>query len=167
LVLTASEVKATADVFSIEFIDMKQRYRVLHGEDLLAGLEVPMHLHRSQLEYELREKLFLLRQQLLVASDDKQLWEVMLHSLSSFTTLFRHVLVELGERDRKHSREAVSELSLRLNFDATAFVHLMDVRAGKSDRKQVPVADVARKYLAAIEKVSAAVDAMQDSVTHS
>ena len=34
LVLTPQELKATADVFSIEFIDMKQRYRVLYGEDL-------------------------------------------------------------------------------------------------------------------------------------
>src|SRR5205823_8784793 len=57
LVLTPQELKDTADVFSIEFVDMKQRHRVLYGEDVLRNLDVPMHLHRSQLEYELREKL--------------------------------------------------------------------------------------------------------------
>src|SRR5215470_9903886 len=83
LVLTAEELRTTADVFSIEFLDMKQRYRVLWGEDVLKTLEVPMHLHRSQLEYELREKLFLLRQHvMLAAGKDAQLWEVMLQSLS-------------------------------------------------------------------------------------
>ncbi len=164
LVLTEKELKDTADVFSIEFIDMKQRHRILYGTDALRDLNVPMHLHRSQVEYEMREKLFLLRQHILLAgSDEKALWEAMLNSLSSFTTLFRHASIELGDMGRKHSREAVQELSSRLNFDASAFVQLMDVRAHKSDRKQLRANDVATKYLAAIEKVADAVDTMQSS----
>jgi len=164
LVLTLTDLRASADVFSIEFVDMKQRHRVLYGEDVLSSLDVPMTLHRSQLEYELREKLFLLRQHVLLAgSDEKQLWEVMLNSLSSFTTLFRHVLLEMGEQGRKHSREAVEDLSARLNFDSSAFVQLIDVRAKKADRKQLRGAEVVAKYLSAIEKVAAAVDTMQSS----
>jgi predicted nucleotidyltransferase len=164
LVVTEKELKDTADVFSIEFIDMKQRHRILYGSDVLRDLNIPMHLHRSQLEYELREKLFLLRQHILLAgSDEKALWEAMLNSLSSFTTLFRHVLVELGEVGRKHSREAVQELASRLNFEPSALVQLIDVRAHQSDRKQFGANDLATTYLAAIEKVAAAVDTMQSS----
>jgi predicted nucleotidyltransferase len=167
LVLTAKELQDTADVFSIEFSDMKQRYRALYGEDVLRDLKVPMHLHRSQLEYELREKLFLLRQHVLLAgTNEKALWDVMLNSLSSFTTLFRHVLIELGEQGRKHSREAVQELASRLNFDPSAFVQLMDVRARTFDRKQFRAVDVAARYLSAIEKVAAAVDTRQSSPTN-
>lgn len=168
LVLTEKELKDTADVFSIEFTDIKQRHRILYGDDVLRNLNVPMHLHRSQLEYELREKLFLLRQHILLAdADERALWDVMLNSLSSFTTLFRHALIELGEQGRKQSREAVQELASRLNFDASAFVQLMDVRAQNSDRKQLRAADVASRYLSAIEKVAAAVDTMQSSPVRS
>jgi hypothetical protein len=164
LVLTMAELKTSADVFSIEFVDMKQRHRVLFGEDVLTNLNVPMTLHRAQLEYELREKLFLLRQHLLVAgSNEKQLWEVMLHSVSSFTTLFRHVLLEMGEPGRKHSREAVGELAHRMNFDPSPFVQIMDVRAQTADRKQMRAVEIAGRYLAAIEQVTAAVDTMQSS----
>ena|SRR5579864_1158611 len=168
LILTVEELNASASVFSIEFVDMKQRYRVLFGEDALRNLNVPMTLHLFQLRYELREKLVLLRQHvLLTGKNDKQLWEVMLHSLSSFTTLFRHVLLELGEQGRKHSREAVTDLSARLNFDGSPFVQLMDVRAGKLDRKQVKASELAAGYLAGIEKVSIAVDTMQSSPNQS
>lgn len=161
LVLTPQELKSSAAEFSIEFVDMKQRYRVLHGEDVLQSLDVPMRLHRAQIEYELREKLFLLRQHALVAAEDeKQLWEVMLHSLSSFTTLFRHVLIEMGEAGRKHSRDAVTELAGKMNFDPKVFVQLMDVRARKVERKSLRASEVATKYLAAIEKLIAGVDAM-------
>src|SRR5713226_8386959 len=41
LVLTASELKTSADVFSIEFVDMKSRHRVLYGPDALRDLDVP------------------------------------------------------------------------------------------------------------------------------
>jgi predicted nucleotidyltransferase len=168
LILTPEELTASARVFSIEFVDMKQRYRVLYGEDVLNALQVPMAAHLFQLRYELREKLLLLRQHVLLASkNDKQLWEVMLHSLSSFTTLFRHVLVELGVQGRKHSREAVTELAARMNFDASPFVQLMDIRSEKLDRKQLSASSVAAQYLSAIEKVAAAVDTMQGSPNQS
>ncbi|HEX3740668.1 MAG TPA: nucleotidyltransferase domain-containing protein [Terriglobales bacterium] len=164
LVVTEKELQDTADVFSIEFIDMKQRHRILYGADVLRDLKVPMHLHRSQLEYELREKLFLLRQHMLLAgSDEKSLWEAMLNSVSSFATLFRHALIELGETSRKHSREAVEELASRLNFDASAFVQLMEVRGRTLDRKQLRAQDVAARYLSTIEKVAGAVDTMHSS----
>jgi predicted nucleotidyltransferase len=164
LVLTPEELKMTADVFSIEFMDMKQRYRVLWGEDVLKSLDIPMQLHRSQLEYELREKLFLLRQHVMLAgANEKQLWEVMLQSLTSFTTLFRHVLIELGKAGRQHSLDAVKELGERLNFDSSAFVQLIEVRAKKTDRKRLRAADIAMRYLNGIDKVAASVDTMQSS----
>ena len=164
LVLTPEELKTTADVFSIEFLDIKVRYRVLWGEDVLKDLDVPMHLHRSQLEYELREKLFLLRQHIMLAgAKETQLWDVMLQSLSSFTTLFRHVLVEMGKAERQHSLDAVKELAARLNFNASPFVQLIDVRAERADRKQLRATDIAEGYLSGIEKVATAVDRMQSS----
>ena len=161
LVMTLEEMKASADVFSIEFTDMKQRYRVLWGEDALCKLDVPMKLHAVQLEYELREKLFLLRQHLLLAgNDEKRLWDVMLRSLSSFTTLFRHVLIEMGEQGRKHSREAVVELSKRLRFNTSAFLQLLEVRSRDTDRRDLRANRVAAQYVEAIEQVASAVDKM-------
>lgn len=164
LVITPAELNTSADVFSIEFSDMKQRYRVLDGEDPLRDLQIPMKHHREQLEYELREKLFLLRQHLLLAGpDEKQLWEVMLHSLSSFTTLFRHVLVEMGQLERKHSRDAVAELSQKLKFNDSAFLQLLDIRATPGGRGRLRASDVASRYLDAITAVATAVDNMPDS----
>lgn len=162
MVLTSGELQSSADVFSIEFTDIKHRYRVLYGEDLLRGLNVPMHLHRFQLEYELREKLFLLRQHLLLAGKDEgRLWDVMLRSLSSFITLFRHVLIEMGRQNFQHSREVVAELSKHLNFNASPFVQLLRVRERNHDHRDMRAERVAAQYLEVIEQVASAVDSMQ------
>jgi predicted nucleotidyltransferase len=163
LVLTRDELERSTDVFSIELLDMQQRHRLLFGDDLLSGLRVPMHLHRVQLEYELREKLILLRGRLLAAGNKKQLWELLLSSLSTFTTLFRHGLIALGETPPKAKREAVQALAARIPFDPSAFLQLLDIREHKAETKQFDVNDVFTRYLAAVQHVTAAVDRMLDT----
>jgi hypothetical protein len=163
LVLTRDELDHSTDVFSIEFLDMQQLHRVLFGDDLLSGLRIPMHLHRAQLEYELREKLILLRGRLLAAGNKKQLWQLLLGSLSTFTTLFRHGLIALGETPPKAKREAIQALAARIPFDPSAFLQLLDIREHKAETKQFDVNDVFTRYLAAVQHVTAAVDKMLDT----
>jgi hypothetical protein len=123
-----------------------------------------MNLHRAQVEYELREKLILLRQRLLLAAGDKsKLWELLLSSLPAFATLFRHVLITLGDAKPGSKREAIQALSNRIKFDPSAFLQLLDIREQKINRKQLDVSDVFTRYLAAVEQATAAVDTMLDS----
>src|SRR5690349_17928513 len=94
LFMTRDEIKRSADVFTIEFMDMKQHSRVVFGEDVLQGLSIPVNLHRVQVEYELREKLVLLRQHVVLAvGNESRMWELLVRSVSSFATLFRHALM--------------------------------------------------------------------------
>jgi len=164
LFMTRDEIEHSTDVFTIELLDMQQHHRVLFGEDVVQGLSIPGSLHRLQVEYELREKLALLRQHLLLASgNDSRMWELLLRSVSSFATLFRHSLIVLGHDAPVGKREAVEALSKRIGFDASGILQVLDVRERKSDRKKFNVADVFSRYLAALEQVAAAVDRMLDS----
>jgi hypothetical protein len=164
LLLAREELERSAEVFPIELLDMQQQHRMLYGEDVLQGLTIPMRFHRAQLEYELREKTILLRQRLLLASGNKdRLWELLLGSLSSFATLFRHVLVAMGDSAPKSKREAVQALASRSQLDPSAFLQLLDIRETKAERKQLDVSDVAQRYLTAVQQVTAAVDKMLKS----
>ncbi len=166
LFMTRDEIGRSTDVFTIELLDMQQHHRVVFGEDVLQGLSIPASLHRLQVEYELREKLALLRQHLLLASgSDSRLWELLVRSVSSFATLFRHALIVLGHDAPVGKREAVQALSKQIGFDASGILQVLDVRERKSERKQFNVADVFSRYLAALEQVTAAVDKMLDSGT--
>jgi hypothetical protein len=166
LFMTRDEIEHSTDVFTIELLDMQQHHRVLFGEDVVQGLSIPANLHRLQVEYELREKLTLLRQHLLLASgNDSRMWELLLRSVSSFATLFRHALIVLGHDAPVGKREAVEALSKRIGFDASGILQGLDVRERKSDRKKFNVTDVFSRYLAALEQVAAAVDRMLDSGT--
>jgi len=164
LIITRDELERSADVFAIELMDIKQRHRVMFGADPIAQLNIPMHMHRAQLEYELREKLILLRQRLvLVAHDEKRSWELLLRSLPTFTTLFRHALIAQGSSAPSTKRESVKTLAVSLGFDASPFEHLLDIREHRADQKKFRVQELAARYLAAVEQVTGAVDRMLDS----
>jgi hypothetical protein len=168
LFMTRDEIRRSVDVFTIELIDMQQHHRVLFGEDVLQGLSIPANLHGVQVEYELREKLALLRQHLLLASgNDSRMWELLLRSVSSFATLFRHALIVLGHSAPVGKRNAVRALSEQIGFDASSILQVLDIREKKLDRKKFDVADVFSRYLAALEHVTAAVGKMLDSGTAS
>ena len=163
LFMTHEEVKRSTDVFTIEFMDIHQHHRVLFGEDVFANLEIPTRYHRLQVEYELREKLILLRQAVcVVAKSERKLWELLLRSLPSFLTLFRHSLIALGEPAPSHHHECVQRLSKLVGFDASAIQALMDIRERKTKRDQSRVTDLAAGYLSVIEQVNASVDKMLD-----
>ena len=164
LLMTIAELERSTDVFVIELIDIQAHHRVLYGDDILARLTIPTQLHRAQVEYELREKLILLRQRLLLVANNKgQLWELMLRSLSAFTTLFRHALMLAGERVPATKREIIGSAASQFSFDSSPLNEILNVREHKADLKKLDAKDVAARYLSAVEQVTAAVDKMLDS----
>ncbi len=170
LCMTKKELERSTDVFTIELLDMKQHHRVLFGDDVLSGLEVSMNIHRVQVEYELREKLILLRQHVLIADgDESRLWELLLRSAPSFGTLFRHALIALGDSSKPGRREGVQSLSERLGFDPSAMLHVLEAREKKLHRGKTDVRDLAARYMSTVERVTAAVDTAFDGIrpTHS
>ena len=99
----------------------------------------------------------------MAADDKKALWALMLGSVSSFATLFRHALIALGGPVPASKREVLRALATRIQFDPIGLHGLLDIREGKAERSQFDVADLLGKYLSAIQIVTASVDKMLDS----
>jgi hypothetical protein len=77
--------------------------------------------------------------------------------------LLRHALIALGDASPRSKREAIQELSTRIQFDPSALLQLLDIREHKVDRKRFEVKDVFTRYLVAVQQVTAAVDTMLDT----
>jgi len=164
LLMSEKELRASTDVFSIELIDMKQHHKVLFGKDLRAELEIPMRSHRAQLEYELREKLILLRQRLLAAAEDEErILDLLLHSVPAFITLFRHVLIAQGRTPPVTRSETLKMLILHSGTDAELFQQLLEARKDPKAEKRLAVKEAARQYLAFAERLTEMVDGLPNS----
>src|SRR6266481_4811930 len=87
LFFTKDELRDAANVFAIEILDMKRGRRILYGADVVADIEVPMNLHRVQIEHDLRTILVKLRQHYLRAPGNaKELAPVLRKSFSGALT---------------------------------------------------------------------------------
>jgi hypothetical protein len=158
LIFTRDELQRSADVFAIELLDMKSRHRILFGENFLTALEVPLNLHRLQVERELRTNWLRLRQAILAAPlTEKAHLSIMTQSLSTFCALFRHALFALGQPLPATKREAVTAVAALTNADSGAFQALLDLREGKHNKK-IDVEPSLRSYLAFVEAVTNEVD---------
>jgi hypothetical protein len=160
LCMTRQEIERSTDVFTIELLDMQQHHRVVYGEDVLSGLQIPMDLHRVQVEYELREKLILLRQHVLLAADNEsRLWDILLRSAPSLSTLFRHARIALGDASPPTRREAA------MAFNASGVMQVLDVREHNIERKKIAIRELVARYLDDVEQVTTLVDRALDRAT--
>lgn len=159
LVFTLEELIRSADIFSIELLDMKQHHRMLFGDDFLEGFEVPLRLHRVQVERELREGWLRLRQAVLAAPREKAVYlRIMLSSVAAFCTLFRHALFALGHAMPAGKREAVDGVASLAGADPSAFHAILDFREGKRKERRIDVKATLQTYLEFVEVVTNEVD---------
>jgi hypothetical protein len=157
LFFTRDELHQAADVFAIEILDMKQGRRVLYGKDLVADIDVPLNLHRVQIEHDLRTMVLKLRQHYLRAPGNaKDLAPVLRKSFSGVLTLLRHTVIAFGEEPPAAERDIIARATSLTGSDAAAFDALLKLReTGEFHGEIVPVYGA---YLKALELISNALD---------
>ena len=166
LVFTLEDLQRSADVFAIELLDMKSQHRMLFGEDLLAGITVPLRFHKNQVERELRTNWLRLRQALLAAPKKRKVQlDIMVASVSSFAALFRHALIALGEKPAADKRDAVARAAKLTGTDGGAFQTILDYREGKRVQKEIDTEQTLLGYFNLVEAVTEYVDRRLDSQT--
>lgn len=158
-VFTLEELRASADIFAIELLDMKAHHQMIYGEDFFDELSVPMQLHRLQVERELRTNWVKLRQGILLApGKDQVLIGLMDASISTFITLFRHALIVLGEEPPAARREIVEHVARLAGACPESFCMVLEVREGKRKAGDVNARETLRGYLELVERVTDEVD---------
>ena len=157
LFFTAEELRQSADVFSIELLDMQENRRVLYGPDLIDNIEVPMNLHRVQVEHDMRTLLLKLRQHfLLTGQKESELRAAEAKSSSSVLALLRHALIAFEEEPPATAQEVFARIAVLTGADAEAFTAAFKLR----DR-HAHADDIARtyeKYLNALTVVISALN---------
>ena len=157
LFFTAEELRQSADVFSIELLDMQQSRRVLYGADVIASIPVPMNLHRVQVEHDLRTLLLKLRQHFLrAAGKENELRAVVAKSVSSTLALLRHVLIAFGEKPPANSQEVFARIASTTGAEAEAFAAAFKLRDSGPHGDEI--ARTYDRYLNALSVVVSALD---------
>ena len=162
LLMSVDEVRESTDCFPIEFMDMRERRRVLHGEDVVANLEIEEVFYRAQVEHELMAKLLRLRQKAAgVLSDKDLLLRLMADSVSTFCILGRHALRLAGVEAPAGKREIVGACAQHFGLLGRSFHTLLDLREGRTKARDIDAAGLFENYLKDISALVEAVDRIE------
>jgi hypothetical protein len=165
LVFTLEELRRSADIFTIELLDMKTRHRILYGENALAEISVPLHYHAIQVERELRTDWLRLRQAILTAPKKSKIYlELMVSSFSAFAALFRHALIALGEAPAETKREAIERIAKFAGADPVGFQTILSLREGKLRARDIDAEKTIDQYFSFVEAVTEKFDRQLDVI---
>ena len=162
LTMTAAEWRGSADIFPMEYADILERHRVLHGTAPFAGVTVAARDLRLQLEHQAMGKLLQLRQGILAAGGaGAQQRELLSASVSTFMVLFR-ALLRLGGETPPADNEALARAAAgRAGFHAAPFTRVVRHVRGGEPLADAEVEPTLAAYLAGAERLVAYVNSLE------
>lgn len=123
-------IASSADVFPVEFSDMKDSYLILMGKDVLADLRIDLKNLRFQCEQELKEKLLNMKQQYLLISHDKlEVKNLLFKSFTSVIYIFRNILRIKGVIPSVSKIEILRQASVELSIRIDTFKRVLEAKS--------------------------------------
>lgn len=159
LTLTEAEWDASADIFPMEYSDILERHRVLHGTLPLEGIRVAPADLRMELEEQAMGKVLRLRQGVMAAHGDGRLQrELLEQSLSTLMVIFRAVSRLHGEVPPADYEALSRQVAAWAGFDAESFLRVVLHVRGERKLAAAEAGKVLEGYLAGMERLVAHLD---------
>jgi len=159
LFMTKDYIKSSLDSFPLEFLSMKQNYKVAFGEDVLAAVDIPQKELRLECEAQVKGKLLHLREGFLSsAGRKKQLEELLSISVPSFISIFEALLHLKGEAPPAKKSEVFRQTGDVFGLDHDVFDAVLQVRNHSAKLSKEQLVDLTQKYITQIRKLAGIVD---------
>ena len=161
LLMSEEEIRSSTDCFPMEFHDMQEHRRVLHGTDVIESLNVDRSFYRAQVEHELRAKQIRLRQKAAeLLSRPEQLLKLLTESVSTFCVMGRHALILSRHEPRWKKREIIAALEQAMGVPFEGANAILAVRAAGKRRPEVDAVALFDTYLAEMDSLVRFVDGL-------
>jgi predicted nucleotidyltransferase len=162
LFITKSYIVDSLDSYPIEFLNIKRRYKIVHGEDLLLQLSFDSKHIRLQIERELRGKLLHLRSGWLETQDKaKNLRKLIAVSLTTFVSLFCALLYMKRIEIPEGNNDVITAAGAAFGFDVGVFLDCEKIHRGSDNFSSDEMKAVFRKYLKQIEQLCNHIDQLR------
>jgi predicted nucleotidyltransferase len=159
MIFTAAEFVNSSDVFPVEFLDMKDRHKLLYGRDYLSEIKVDDANLRHECEFDLKSKLLTLRQSFIMLRDrPKEIKALLIGSVSSFLVIFRHVAKLLGAEMPANKIDSLNILSQKAGIKQDVFKNVHDMKRGDKSALNLAPEKLMEEYLREIENIIKVMD---------
>lgn len=153
LMLTTSEWRSHSDIFPMEYADVLERNKILHGE-LPTDVRVDHEHLRLQLEHEAMGTMLQLRRAALAAGNDGKAQLGLLESVSSTVMVIFRAVLRLAKQVPPTDNVKLSEqVASTTGADASPFVRVIRHKRGEAAIKAAEAGGVLAAYLSSMQAV--------------
>jgi hypothetical protein len=159
LIFTVDEWRGSADIFPMEYADILERHRVLHGEPPFDGISVRPADLRLQVEHEAMGKLLQLRRSVLASGGDaKRQLELLEASLSTLMVIFRGIVRLNGSVPPTDNERLARDVASFVGFDPEPFAQVIHHVRGTKRLSASEAGGVLAGYLGGMQALVAYLD---------
>lgn len=154
LIMTASYIERSLDVFPIEFFDIKLLHKTIYGQDLFVELVPDRAMLRIQCERDLKAKLIHLRQGYISSFGRKAgLVSMLLQALPGFFPLLRAMLYIMHDEATPPLSRAKVLVETQKVFDIS--MHgLLEIQGFRSQKKPSISDDLAHRLFTEMYRIT-------------
>ncbi len=159
LTLTSAEWRSSADIFPMEYADILERHRVLHGRLPVEGMQPTRDHLRLAVEQQAMGKVLQLRQGVLAAGvDGKAQLQLLSASLSTMMVIFRGASRLHGDQPSADYEALSRSVAGTAGFDPAPFVRVVRHVRGTEKLGPTDAGTVLAGYLNGMEQLVAHLD---------
>lgn len=159
LFIDSKEWLNSTDVYALEYSDIKERYKIIYGENLVSELNIDKKDLRLQCESEIKHILVKLRQAYLLNCKDKDIIKLLIkNSSKSIIAIFRAILRLLNEDVPHEHEEVVKKLSEKMEFDHNIFLDILLFRENKKKFNSKELENVIQKLIDSLDQMLGYID---------
>jgi hypothetical protein len=154
MTFTTQEWRSSSDIFPMEYADILERHRVLHGDPPFDGIRVNPADLRLQVEHQTMGKLLQLRQAIMAAGGDSALQvDVLEKSLSTLMVIFRGVVRLNSQVPSQDYEELARNVAEKASFSPEPFVRVIRHTRGTEKLPRDAASGILEEYLSAMESL--------------
>ena len=159
LFLTGSFIERSADVFPLEFIEIRDNHVVVFGEDIFSSLGIDEANLRLQCEEQLKGSLLRLRQAYLeLGLKKKGIEALLIDSLTSIIPAMRGMLRLKGITPPREKSSVISQIGETFNADAETMLAILRDKRGDEKIGGEDADKVLTRYMECVRDLGVKVD---------
>lgn len=159
LVMTEAFIRTSADVFPIEFLEIKEKHLLLAGKDCFSRLKIDLKNLRHECEHELKGRVLRLRQSYMeVGKRPRQVQSLLLAAHNANYPAFRTALRLRKFKPPVEKSAILTEVAAKFDLDASVLLRVRQLRRGELRLGGEQIVELFEKYSEEVEKLAQAVD---------
>ena len=161
MVLSEDELKSSASVFAIKFIDIQKNHIVLAGKDALTDLVISRDHLRFLCEQSLKNELLRLQQFYLSGNHRPELIETKLIHVISPVVMDLRIMVRLktGQSPQSNSKEAITKAWIeQFGSEGNVFLDILKIKMGQYKPESVELKKIYNQFLTAVQHAAKLVE---------